>query len=304
MASEVLHGLSLPQKSIPPKYFYDAEGSKLFDIITGLPGYYLTRVETTILRANTAAIAGQVGKGSCLVEYGSGSSVKSRLILDACRPAAYVPVDISRDHLERSARSIFDDYPALSVYPTCADYTSSFELPAPVHELPRLAFFPGSSIGNFEPSAAAAFLRGVAQVVGADGWLVLGVDTKKDGRVLDRAYTDAGGITERFNKNLLLNINRAVGADFDTDAFRHLAIYNETAGRIEMYLVAQRSHRVNVAGAEVSFFEGEALHTENSYKYAPEEFGALVRGSGFECVEVMLDDRSYFSVFLLRVGSA
>ena len=248
MTAEVLHGLSRTAKSIPPKYFYDAEGSRLFDVITQLPGYYLTRIETGILRDNRDRIARLVGTGGCLVEYGSGSSVKSRLVIEACRPAAYVPVDISRDHLEQSARVVFDRYPELAVYPTCADYSVPFELPPPVASVPHLAFFPGSSIGNFEPSAAGDFLHGVAQVVGPGGWLVLGVDTKKNRDVLDRAYTDAGGITEQFNRNLLRNINNAVGADFDVEGFRHLATYNEDAGRIEMYLVAERDQRVNVAG--------------------------------------------------------
>ncbi|MDE0178850.1 MAG: L-histidine N(alpha)-methyltransferase [Gammaproteobacteria bacterium] len=221
MTAEVLHGLTRPAKSIPPKYFYDAEGSRLFDVITGLPDYYLTRTETSILRENAGSIADRVGKSACLVEYGSGSSTKSRLVIEACRPAAYVPVDISRVHLEESAKALLGGYPELAVYPMCADYTAPFELPPPVAALPRLAFFPGSSIGNFEPPAARDFLRGVTQVVGPGGWLVLGVDTKKDPEVLDRAYTDPGGVTERFNKNLLRNVNNAVGADFDPSGFRH-----------------------------------------------------------------------------------
>ena len=257
MAAEVLRGLSLPAKAIPPKYFYDAEGSRLFDVITKLPGYYLTRVETAILRDNRERIARRVGTGTCLVEYGSGSSVKSRLLIEACRPAAYVPVDISRDHLEQSARAIFASYPELAVYPTCADYTTPFQLPPPAAGLQRLAFFPGSSIGNFEPAAAGEFLRGVAQVVDAGGWLVVGVDAKKDRDVLDGAYTDVAGITEQFNKNLLANINAALGADFDLAGFRHLAVYNEQAGRIEMYLVSQRDQRVTVAGTEITFAKDE-----------------------------------------------
>lgn len=300
MAAEVLHGLSLPAKSIPPKYFYDAEGSRLFDVIAKLPGYYLTRVETAILRDNRERIARRVGTGACLVEYGSGSSVKSRLLIEACRPAAYVPVDISRDHLEQSARAIFGGYPGLPVYPTCADYTTPFELPRPVAGLPRLAFFPGSSIGNFEPRAASEFLRGVAQVVDSGGWLVVGVDAKKDSEMLDRAYTDPDGITEQFNKNLLANINTALGADFDLDGFQHLALYNEQAGRIEMYLVSRRDQRVGVAETEIAFAEGERLHTENSYKYAPDEFVAIAEQSGFDCVDVLQDDRSYFMVSMLR----
>ncbi len=300
MTAEVLRGLTQPAKSIPPKYFYDTEGSRLFDVITGLPGYYLTRTETGILRENSALIAGRVGEGACLVEYGSGSSTKSRLLIETCLPAAYVPVDISRNHLEQSAKAILGGYPELAVYPTCADYTAPFGLPPPVATLPRLAFFPGSSIGNFETSAAGDFLCGVTHVVGPGGWLILGVDTKKDPGVLNRAYTDTGGVTERFNRNLLRNVNNAVGADFDPARFRHLAVYNEQAGRIEMYLVSDRDQRVHVAGTEVHFVKGERLHTENSYKYGPEEFIALADQSGFECVDVLLDDRAYFMVLLLR----
>ncbi|MCY4057838.1 MAG: L-histidine N(alpha)-methyltransferase [Gammaproteobacteria bacterium] len=300
MTAEVLHGLTKPAKSIPPKYFYDAEGSRLFDVITGLPDYYLTRTETGILRENAGLIADRVGQGACLVEYGSGSSTKSRLVIEACRPAAYVPVDISRVHLEKSAKAILGGYPGLAVYPTCADYTAPFDLPPPVAALPRLAFFPGSSIGNFEPPAAGDFLRGVTQVVGPAGWLVLGVDTKKDPEVLDRAYTDSGGVTERFNKNLLRNVNNAVGTDFDPSGFRHLAVYNERAGRIEMYLVSDRDQRVHVAGTEIRFAKGERLHTENSYKYGPEEFIRFADESGFDCIDVLRDDRAYFMVLLLR----
>ena len=300
MTAEVLHGLTKPAKSIPPKYFYDAEGSRLFDVITGLPDYYLTRTEIAILHGNAGSIADRVGRGACLVEYGSGSSTKSRLVIEACRPAAYVPVDISRNHLEQSAKAIFGGYPELAVYPTCADYSAPFELPPPVAALPRLAFFPGSSIGNFEPPAAVDFLRGVTQVVGPGGWLVLGVDTKKDPEVLDRAYTDAGGVTERFNKNLLRNVNNAVGSDFDPSGFRHLAVYNEQAGRIEMYLVSDRNQRVHVAGTEIRFAKGERLHTENSYKYGPEEFTGLADESGFDSIDVLCDDRAYFMVLLLR----
>ena len=304
MTAEVSRGLSLPAKSIPPKYFYDAEGSRLFDLITRLPSYYLTRIETGILRDARDHIAERVGTGGCLVEYGTGSSVKSRLLIEACRPTAYVPVDISRDHLVQSARAILEGYPDLRVYPTCADYAAPFELPPPATGLPRLAFFPGSSIGNFEPSAAWGFLRGVAEVVGPGGWLVVGVDAKKDRDVLDLAYTDPSGITEQFNKNLLANVNNMVGTDFDLDGFRHLAVYNEEAGRVEMYLVSVRDQRVSVAGTEIAFAKGERLHTEYSYKYAPDEFVANAERAGFECVDVLQDDRAYFMVLLLRAALA
>ena len=304
MAREVLRGLTAPRKSIAPKFFYDEAGSALFDAITRLPEYYLTRTEIGILRANRTAIARHADADACLVEYGSGSSEKVRILLGACAPAAYVPVDISKDHLERSARAIFDDYPALSVYPTCADYTRPFDLPAPVAELPRLAFFPGSSIGNFDPDAAGAFLRAVADLLGPGGCLIIGVDAKKDHRVLVPAYNDAAGVTARFNRNLLRHVNAALGADFDPSAFDHRAIYNADAGRIEMYLDAKRDQVVRINGGhggEVAFARGEALHTENSYKYAPNEFVAKAARAGFECVDRWLDRRGYFMVLLLRV---
>ena len=299
--AEVTHGLSLPQKAIPPKYFYDAEGSRLFDAITRLPEYYPTRTEIGILDENRAAIGEHVDAGACLVEYGSGSSIKVRILLAACQPHSYVPVDISKDHLVASARAIYDDFPALSVYPTCADYTQPFELPPAVAELPPVAFFPGSSIGNFDPSAADGFLCAVAQTLGPGGTLIVGVDAKKDPEVLARAYNDAAGVTARFNENLLRHLNTALGTDFDLDGFEHRAIYNAEAGRIEMYLDAVRDQVVRINGDAVELAVGEALHTENSYKYAPDEFIAKAERAGFECVEAYLDDRRYFMVLLLRV---
>ena len=300
MTSEVLRGLKAPRKFVAPKYFYDAAGSALFDAITRLPEYYLTRTEVGILRANSAAIAHHVEPRACLVEYGSGSSVKVRLLLDACSPAAYVPVDISKDHLTLSARAVFNDYPALSVYPTCADYTAPFELPSPVVALPRVGFFPGSSIGNFDPAAADSFLAAIGRLLGTGGYLILGVDAKKDCGVLTAAYNDAAGVTARFNRNLLRHLNAAVGADFDPAAFDHRAIYNPDAGRIEMYLDAKRDQLVRLDGETIAFASGEALHTENSYKYAPDEFVAKAERAGFECVEVFQDWQRYFMVLLLR----
>ena len=302
MASEVLRGLRLPRKSIPPKYFYDTAGSKLFDAITRLSEYYLTRAEVAILTANQRAIARHADGDACLVEYGSGSSTKVRILLDALAPAAYVPVDISKDHLEATARAVYDDYPTLAVYPTCADYTTALELPPPVASLSRLAFFPGSSIGNFDPDDADAFLHAVARTVGPGGYLVVGVDAKKDANVLTDAYNDASGVTARFNRNLLSHINTAVGADFDPRAFDHRAIYNESAGRIEMYLDSRRDQVVRINGEEVAFAAGEPLHTENSYKYAPEEFQAKAERAGFESIALWQDDRRYFMVHLLRVA--
>lgn len=299
MARDVLRGLRLEAKSIPPKYFYDERGSELFECITALPEYYLTRAEIGILRANRAALAEAVGDGGCLIEYGSGASVKVRLLLDACRPAAYVPVDISREHLMQAARTIHDDYD-LPVYPTCADYSAPFALPEPVQELRRVAFFPGSSIGNFDPAEADTFLRGIAKVVGSGGALAIGVDTKKDPAVLHAAYNDSAGVTAAFNRNVLCHINETVGANFDATAFAHEAIYNENAGRIEMYLIARRDHTVTVADTPIHFAEGERLHTENSYKYDPDEFVAKAGRAGFDCNDLWLDPERLFMVLALR----
>ena len=304
MVVEVVRSLRQAKKSIPPKYFYDDAGSKLFDAITRLPEYYPTRTEIGILRHHRDAIARHADNGGCLVEYGSGSSIKVRILLDACRPAAYVPVDIAREHLAAAAQRIFEDYPHLAVYPTCADYTASFALPPPVEAMPRLAFFPGSSIGNFDPSAADAFLAGVAHTVGANGRLLIGVDAKKDLNVLARAYNDSAGVTARFNRNLLRHVNHALGADFDPAAFDHRAIYNEDAGRIEMYLDANREQVVKINGELVTFAQGEALHTENSYKYAPDEFVAKAERAGFKCDHLWQDSRRYFMVLLLRAVDA
>ena len=304
MTAEVVRGLRAPRKSIPPKYFYDAAGSKLFDAITQLPEYYLTRTEIGILRDNRAAIGNCAAANCCMVEYGSGSSAKARILLDACRPLAYVPVDISKIHLAQSARAVCRDYPNLAVYPVCADYTRSFELPPPVASLPRLGFFPGSSIGNFEPQAADDFLASLATGLGAGGCLVVGVDAKKERDVLTRAYNDAAGVTSSFNRNLLVHVNAATGADFDPLGFDHRAIYNAGAGRIEMYLDAKHDQLVRIDGEEVAFARGEALHTENSYKYTPDEFAAKAEGAGFRCLHVWQDERSYFMVVFLQVAGS
>lgn len=302
MMAEVVDGLKQPRKAIAPKYFYDAAGSALFEAITRSPEYYLTRAELAILCANRQAIAARVPPGACLVEYGSGVGVKARILIESCGPAAYVPVDISKAHLAQAARVIFDDYPELGVHPTCADYTTPFALPPPVRGLPRLGFFPGSSIGNFEPQAAEAFLRNAARVLDSGACLIVGVDAKKDADTLRRAYNDAAGVTARFNRNVLAHMNATLGADFDLDGFDHRAIYNSDAGRIEMYLDARRDQVVRLDGALIEFAAGEPLHTENSYKYAPDEFVAKAERSGFDCLKLWQDPQRHFMVALLRVA--
>ena len=299
-AAEVLAGLRRRPRYIPPKFFYDARGSQLFDAITGTPEYYLTRTEVEVLRANATEIAARVGTGSLLVEPGGGSCAKVRILLEGLRPCAYVPMDISREHLRAAAEQVAAEFPWLEVHAACTDFTRAMELPAGAPEGPRVAFFPGSSIGNFDPAAAVGFLAAVAELVGPGGFLLIGVDLKKDRAVLDAAYDDAAGVTAAFNLNLLARINRELGADFDLGAWRHRAFYDEARGRVEMHLLSQREQTVHIAGEAFVFAAGETLHTENSYKYGVEEFQGLAARAGFRPEAVWTDARGLFSVHLLR----
>ena len=302
-AAEVLAGLRRQPRYIPPKFFYDARGSQLFDAITATPEYYLTRAEVEVLTANAAEIARRVGTGSLLVEPGGGSCAKVRILLEGLRPCAYVPMDISREHLRAAAEQVAAEFPWLEVHASCADFTRAMTLPdsAPEPAGPRVAFFPGSSIGNFDPEGAVGFLAAVAALVGRGGFLLIGADRKKHRTVLDAAYDDAAGVTAAFNLNLLVRINRELGADFDPNAWRHRAFYDEAQGRIEMHLVSQRAQTVRVAGEAFTFAAGETIHTENSYKYSDAEFQALASRAGFRPEAVWTDSRGLFSVHLLRV---
>ena len=297
---ELVAGLSAPTKAVPPKYFYDETGSRLFEAITKLPEYYLTRTETGILEDNREDLARWVGPDACLVEYGSGSSAKTRILLESCQPAAYVPVDISRGHLLASARRIYEDFEDLAVYPTCADYSQPFELPPATTDLRRVAFFPGSTIGNFEVDEVPNFLRGVGRVVGPGGRLIIGVDTKKPEPMLNAAYNDAAGVTRAFNLNILRHINAIAGADFDTAKFEHHAQYDRNHGRIEMYLSSTVAQKVRVNGALVEFERGERIRTEYSYKYHAEEFQSLAERAGFRWLEARRDANGHFMVLLFE----
>ncbi len=301
LREEVLQGMARRPRSIPPKFFYDRRGSALFEAICRTPEYYPTRTEVALLRAHAGEIAALIGSDCLLVELGSGSSQKVRLLLEALRPGAYMPVDISKDHLLASARNLAADYPWLEVHAACIDYSAAWHLPyCPAH-LKRVAFFPGSSVGNFEPAEAVVFLRRLAAVVGRDGGVLIGVDLKKDLAVLNAAYNDADGITAAFNLNLLARINRELEADFDLDGFDHLAFYSETRGRIEMHLVSRRAQRVHLAGAQFALAEGERIHTECSYKYRIEEFQALAWRAGLCSLEVWIDPERLFSLHYLGV---
>lgn len=297
----VLDGLGRPQKSLPCKFFYDEAGSALFDAICDTPEYYPTRTELAILTAAADEVADLAGRGGVLVEYGSGSSRKTRLLLDVLAPAVYMPIDISREHMLAACRELAADYPALHLMAVCADYTRPLRLPVVARGgQRRLAFFPGSSIGNFAPLEALRFLKNVAQQLAAGDGLLIGVDLKKDPAILNAAYNDAAGVTAAFNLNLLARCNRELGADFDLDAFAHLAFYNAAAGRIEMHLESTCEQAVHVGGRRFTFARGETIHTENSYKYQPDEFRHLATQAGFEPQRTWTDAQQLFGVLYLR----
>lgn len=297
---EIVACLSLSPKRLPPKYFYDERGSKLFEQITRLPEYYLTRSEVEILTKYGRSIAEAVQDIDCLIEYGSGSSEKVRLILDALKPRSYVPVDISRTHLLQAASKISDSYRDLQVLPVCADYSRVFELPSSVRGKRITAFFPGSSIGNFERTDAATFLRSIHTVVGPSGQLILGVDKRKDRKTLEAAYNDSSGVTAEFNLNMLRHLNHKLDAGFDLDTFSHQALYNDVEGRIEIYLQCHRSQILRIGSNEIVIHENELLHTENSYKYSLEELQTLASSADMSCKQIWEDTNGYFMVVLLE----
>lgn len=298
--AEVVDGLALSPKVIAPKFFYDAEGSRLFDAICDVEEYYPTRTETGILSENIDAIADAIGADCCIFEPGSGSSEKIRLLLDAVRPSTYVPMEISKSHLLHAAGRLADDYPWLDVHAVCTDFTNDLSLPEATGHARKVAFFPGSSIGNFEPADATAFLAGLRETVGDDGGLLIGVDLKKDKRTLHAAYNDADGVTAQFNKNLLARINRELGASFDLDRFDHEAFYDEDKGRIEMHLVSAEDHTVTIGDQDFAFLEGETIHTENSYKYTIDEFQDLAAKANFTPAQAWTDGGGLFSVHYLE----
>lgn len=298
-AADVLCGLTAQPKTLPPKYFYDLAGSALFERITELPEYYPTRCEIGILRDHAPAIAAMFPPGCALIEFGSGSSRKARILLDAAATvAAYIAVDISGDFLQQDLARLARDLPQLVVHPLVADFTKPFAIPQRLAALPRVGFFPGSTIGNFEPAEAGAFLRHAAQVLGPGALFLVGVDLVKDHAVLHDAYNDAAGVTAEFNLNLLARINRELGADFDLAAFEHRAFFNAAQSRIEMHLVSTKPQQVHLNGEAIDFRRGETIHTESSYKYTIESFQALARGSGWSPIEVFSD--RLFAVHVLR----
>ena len=300
---EVLAGLRQPVKRLPSKYFYDERGSQLFDDICELPEYYPTCTEMALLRDISADVAALVGEGATVIEFGSGSSTKIRILLDALdSPLAYVPVDISREHLLMSAKGLAGNYPDLRVVPVCADYTQPFEVPQIDGEKARAGFFPGSTIGNFTRSEAISFLQAAATDLGHNNGLLIGVDLRKDVKTLHAAYNDSAGVTAAFNLNLLHRINREIGGDFDIDSFAHDARWVPEFGRIEMHLVSVCAQTVSIGGESFEFKSGESIHTEDSRKYDVEGFKDLAREAGWNSIDCWTDPDDLFSIHLLRVA--
>jgi dimethylhistidine N-methyltransferase len=298
---DVLEGLSQPRKTLPSKWLYDEQGSALFEAITELAEYYPTRTELSILRDAAPGLAEEISPGAALVEFGSGASTKTRLVLDAApQIAVYVPVDISLERLEASAAELRRDYLGLTVAPLAGDFTAGLQLPAAARGRPRTGFFPGSTIGNFELEDAVAFLRSAGRLLGAGAYMLVGVDLVKDPAVLVAAYDDAQGVTAAFNKNLLARINRELAGDFDLSAFAHEARWNAEASRIEMHLRSLADQRVRVNGERFAFAEGETIHTENSHKHTPAGFAQLALRAGWRQDRLWSDPQRLFAVVLLK----
>ena len=296
--ASLIAGLSRRQKAISPKYFYDETGSQLFEQITALPEYYLTDAELEIMREHVDDMAALIGAQASLIEYGSGSSLKTRILLEHLDDlAAYVPVDISEEHLYASAQKIRGEFPDLAVHPVVADFTRPFELPTPaIMPVKNVVYFPGSTIGNFEYADAMELLRVMFGEAGAGGALLIGLDLQKDPAIIDRAYNDAKGVTAEFNLNMLRHLNREHGANFDLDAFEHRAEYDEEQGRVVLELVSQKEQTVEIGDTEIEIADGEAILTEYSHKYTLDGFARMAHDAGFEVLEVWTDPDELFSV--------
>lgn len=300
MLDDVLAGLKKTRKTLPSKYFYDQRGSELFEKICSLEEYYPTNTEVSIMRDNIDEISTAAGTDIELIEFGSGSSYKTRLLLDYLEKIqTYFPVDISGTFLNESVQKLKSEYPGLQIEAVTADYTQPFDLPVKSSNSKKVIYFPGSTIGNFTPGKARKFLGRVAKMIKPDGGFLVGVDLKKDPEILVKAYNDSKGVTAEFNKNLLVRINRELGANFNLDRFEHRALYNDREGRIEMHLVSLIDQEVIIEDTDIYFQEGESIHTENSYKYTPEEFKELASGL-LKVKRVWTDDSEYFSVQYLE----
>jgi dimethylhistidine N-methyltransferase len=296
--AEIIDGLKKPEKMISPKYFYDERGSQLFDDITHLPEYYPTETELGIMRSNVEAIAQLIGEQASLIEFGSGSSRKTPVLLEHLHDlAVYVPVDISEDHLLESAEKLRSSFPGLEVLPVVADFTRPFQLPEPaIMPLRNIVYFPGSTIGNFTHDDALALLRVMHQEAGANGAMLIGVDLQKDSAIIERAYNDSAGVTAEFNLNILRHLNRDYSSNFDLDTFSHDARYNAEKGRIEIRLVNSEDQVVSIGDTDIEILRGEAILTEYSHKYTLEGFAGMAAEVGFVVEEVWTDPEELFSV--------
>lgn len=296
ISAEIQSGLNAEARHINPKYFYDEYGSQLFDQITQLDEYYPTRTEITILTRFAEDIARATGRGSVILEPGAGSCAKIRLLLEALAPACYVPIDISREFLFAAAQQLQSEFPHIPIHPVAADMQADIQLPDNLDGIPRMVFYPGSTIGNYTPAEAVEFLRHVRRTIGDNGGLLIGVDLQKDPAILNLAYNDAAGVTAAFNRNCLSNINTLTGANFDPERFRHIAFYNESEHRIEMHLESDSRQSVVIGGQSFDFKENERILTEYSYKYTVESFAQLAAEAGLHAREHWVDEDQLFSL--------
>ncbi len=301
-----LSGLSRPQKTLPAKLFYDEEGCRLFYRITELPEYYLTRTERALLPEIAPQVLESVPSGSVLVEYGASDEGKAEFLLRQDGPdaaaaiAAYVPIDVAMPALLRMRARLALSHPRLAVYPIAVDFMDPVKLPNSVADMPRLGFFPGSTIGNLDPAEASQFLALARSTLGMRSRFLVGADLHKDPSILLPAYDDAAGVTAAFNRNILARLNREAGAEFDVEAFTHRAVWNDAESRIEMHLVSRRDQTVRIAGQQIHFARGETIHTENSYKHTPERFAAITGNAGWHCRTTWTDPDRLFALYLLE----
>jgi len=307
LAELALSGLTRPQKTLPAKLFYDEEGCRLFYRIVELPEYYLTRTETALLRDIAPAVLEAVPAGSVMVEYGASDEAKALCLLggdDGRRVTAYAPIDVAMPALQQMRARLAASHPHLAVHPVTADFTDPVKLPRAVASMPRLGFFPGSTIGNLDPEDATRFLALARTTLGGQARFLVGVDLRKDPSLLLPAYDDAAGVTAAFNRNILVRLNREAGADFELAAFAHRAVWNDADSRIEMHLVSGKQQIVSIGGHALKFERGETIHTENSYKYTPERFLAIAAEAGWRCTAIWTDPGQLFALFMLRPDRA
>ena len=296
LIDDIAQGLLQQPACISPKYFYDKRGSELFEEITQLPEYYPTRTETALMQQHAAAIAQAVGQGRTLIELGAGSCQKARALCRTLQPACFVGIDISAEFLHDAVQGLRDEFPGLDARAVSGDMTQGLQLPDDIAKSGRLIFYPGSSIGNFDPPHALDLLLQMRQMVGEGGGVLIGIDLPKDRAVLEAAYDDAAGVTAQFNRNALVHVNRLIGSDFDPGQWLHIAFFNVESSRIEMHLEAASDVTVRWPGGCRGFAQGDRIHTENSYKYPLDTFKRMLAQAGFSRSEAWTDDQGWFAV--------